>query len=118
MTEQNAQLEGDDISDEAPLRVICFGSQFVAVDNPEVMASASGPACLQTMAKRLLQAGIVSERQMILFRANQNIGRTTVGQAAQQETWVEHIKCTPGQKVAVLGNNTTTGSVSVTELSD
>jgi hypothetical protein len=84
----NAQLEGDDIPDEAPLRTILFGSQFVAVDNPEVMASASGPQCLQTMAKRLLQAGIDSEREMILFRANQPIGRTTVGQAAQtqQET--------------------------------
>jgi hypothetical protein len=32
--------------------------------------------------------------------------------------WVEYIKCTPGQKVAVLGNNTATGSVTVVELTD
>jgi hypothetical protein len=32
--------------------------------------------------------------------------------------WVETIKCTPGQKVAVVGNNASTGSLSVTELSD
>jgi hypothetical protein len=32
--------------------------------------------------------------------------------------WVEYIKCSPGQKIAVLGNNTGTGSVSVTELTD
>jgi hypothetical protein len=32
--------------------------------------------------------------------------------------WVEYIKCTPGQKIAVLGNNTGTGSVSVSELTD
>jgi hypothetical protein len=32
--------------------------------------------------------------------------------------WVEYIKCSPGQKVAVLGNNTGTGTVTVTELTD
>jgi hypothetical protein len=32
--------------------------------------------------------------------------------------WIEYIKCTPGQKVAALSNNTATGSLSVTELSD
>jgi hypothetical protein len=32
--------------------------------------------------------------------------------------WPENIRCTPGQKVAALSNNTTTGSLSVTELSD
>lgn len=80
----NAQLEGDDFPDEA-LRVNLFGSQFCAVENTEIEANASGPACLQTMAKRLLQAGIDSGRQMILFRANRPIGRTTVGQAAQQQ---------------------------------
>jgi hypothetical protein len=32
--------------------------------------------------------------------------------------WVEIIKVSPGQKIAVLGNNTGTGSVSVTELTD
>ena len=31
--------------------------------------------------------------------------------------WVEIVAVTPGQKIAVLGNNTGTGSVSVTELS-
>jgi hypothetical protein len=32
--------------------------------------------------------------------------------------WVEHIKCTPGQKVAVVSNAAATGSLSVTELTD
>jgi hypothetical protein len=64
-----------------------FGSQFVAVDDAEAMGfSASGPNCLQTMAKRLLQSGFDPQRPLILFRANQNIGRTTVGKAAQQES--------------------------------
>jgi hypothetical protein len=82
----NAQLEGDDFN-ERPLRVILFGSQFAALDDAEAMGfSASGPRCLQTMALRLLQSGFDPGRPLILFRANQNIGRTTVAAAAQQET--------------------------------
>jgi hypothetical protein len=84
MTEQNAQLEGDDF-DERPLRIVLFGSQFCAVDDASIMASASGPNCLQTMALRLLQSGFDPDRPLILFRANQNIGRTTIAAAAQQE---------------------------------
>jgi hypothetical protein len=81
----NAQLEGDDIP-ERPLRVILFGSQFVAVDESEAMGfSASGPNCVQTMALRLLQSGFDPERQMILFRANQRIGATTIAAASQRE---------------------------------
>lgn len=30
--------------------------------------------------------------------------------------WVEYIKVTPGEKIAVLGNNTGTGTVNITEL--
>jgi hypothetical protein len=32
--------------------------------------------------------------------------------------WVEYIKCSPGQKIAVLGNNTASGTLSLTELAD
>jgi hypothetical protein len=32
--------------------------------------------------------------------------------------WVEYIKCGPGQKIAVLGNNTGTGTITVTKLTD
>jgi len=54
MAEQNAQLEGDDILDERPLRVILFGSQFAALDDAAAMGfSASGPHCVRTMALRL-----------------------------------------------------------------
>jgi hypothetical protein len=77
----------DSTSDERPLRVILFGSQFVALDDAEAMGlSASGPNCIRTMALRLLQSGFNPERPLILFRANQNIGRTTIGKAAQQES--------------------------------
>jgi hypothetical protein len=82
----NAQLEGDDIPDKRPLRVILFGGQFVALDDSEFVGlSASGPRCLETLASRLLASGFDPDRQMILSRANQNIGRTTVGKAAQQQ---------------------------------
>ena len=81
----NHAHEGDDLPDEAPIRAILFGSQFVAIDNPEIMASASGTGCLQTLARRLLHSGFNPDRELNLYRANQNIGRTTVGKAAQQE---------------------------------
>jgi hypothetical protein len=32
--------------------------------------------------------------------------------------WVEYVKCSPGQKIAVIGNNASTGVVSVVELTD
>ena len=32
--------------------------------------------------------------------------------------WVEYVKCTPGQKISALANNTAAGSLSVTELTD
>jgi hypothetical protein len=70
----------DTASDERPLRVILFGGQFAALDDAEAMGlSASGPNCVQTMALRLLRSGFDPERPLILFRANQNIGRTTIG---------------------------------------
>jgi hypothetical protein len=81
----NAEPEGDDIPDETPLRVNLFGEQFAAVDDPGIMASASGPRCLPTLAARLLQAGFDSERKMILFRAGERIGSTTIAAASQRE---------------------------------
>jgi hypothetical protein len=32
--------------------------------------------------------------------------------------WYEYIKCSPGQKVAALANNTASGTLSLTELTD
>jgi hypothetical protein len=32
--------------------------------------------------------------------------------------WVEYVKCSPGQKIAVLGNAASTGTLNVTELTD
>jgi len=69
--------------DHRPLRVILFGSQFAAVDDPEAMGlSASGHNAVQTLASRLLHAGYDPERPLILFRANQCIGKTTIAEAA------------------------------------
>src|SRR5262245_51410263 len=81
----NAALEGDDIiPDDRPLRIILFGSQFASVDDADAYGfSASGTNAVQTLASRLLAAGYDADRPLILFRANQNIGRTTIGQAAK-----------------------------------
>jgi hypothetical protein len=32
--------------------------------------------------------------------------------------WQEYIKCSPGQKIAALANNTASGNLNITELSD
>jgi hypothetical protein len=85
MTEQNAQLEGDDIPDEPALRVNLFGEQFAAVDDPGIMASASGHRCLPTLASRLLQSGFDPDRKLILWRGNERVGSTTISIAAQQQ---------------------------------
>ena len=67
-----------------PLRVILFGSQFAAVDDAGAMGiSATGHNPVTTLAQKLLQMGFDPDRPMILYRANQRIGATTVGEAAQ-----------------------------------
>jgi hypothetical protein len=43
-------------------------------------------ASVTQMALRLLQSGFDPERQMIMFRANQKIGSTTIAAASQRES--------------------------------
>jgi hypothetical protein len=78
----NAQIEGDDIPDERPIRVILFGGQFVSTDDAETIGlSATGPDALQTVAMRLFQSGFDPARVLSLYRGGQHIGRTTIGKA-------------------------------------
>jgi len=66
------------------MRVILFGQQFAALDDSEAMGfSAQGPGCLRTLASKLLAAGFAPERPLVLFRANQCIGRVSISAAAQ-----------------------------------
>ena len=72
----------------------------------------------QTYAIRICSAGIVSatiDGVRIAVGDNPTASATSALLPVQ---WVEYVKCSPGQKIAVLGNNTGTGSVNVTELTD
>lgn len=83
MTEQNAQLEGDDIS-EPVLQIALYGRMWATVVGPPDL-SASGPDCIQTLALQLLRSGFDPERQMVMYRANERIGATTIAAASQRE---------------------------------
>ena len=73
--------KGDD--ETRPLRVILFGQQFCALDDAELMGiSASGPACLATLAQRLLQSGHAPQQTLSLHRGGQHIGRVSLAAAA------------------------------------
>lgn len=72
------------MSDERPIRVILFGNQFAACDDAEALGiSASGPNCTQTLAQCLLNAGYDGQRPLVLFRAGQMIGKTSIEKAAR-----------------------------------
>ena len=72
-----------EISEERPIRIILFGGQFVSTDDNETLGlSATGPDALQTLAMRLFQSGFSPERQLLLFRGGERVGRMTIGQAA------------------------------------
>ena len=77
--------EGDDIPDERPIRVLCYGNgdQFVSTDDDDTLGmSATGPNALQTLAMRLFQAGFDVGRLLILFKGGRRIGSVTIGEAA------------------------------------
>jgi hypothetical protein len=72
----------------------------------------------QTYFIRIASAGVVSAS---LDGVRYAVGDGPVAAATSSLlplNWVEYVKCSPGQKIAVLGNNTGTGSVSVVELTD
>jgi hypothetical protein len=81
----NAKLEGDDIPDEPALQIALYGKMWATVVGPAEL-SATGPRCLETLAENLLRAGYAPEREVVLYRAGENIGRTTIAAAAQQES--------------------------------
>jgi hypothetical protein len=72
----------------------------------------------QTYAIRICSAGIVSATIDGIRIAVGDNPTASATSALLPVQWVEYIKCSPGQKIAVLGNNTGTGNVNVTELTD
>jgi hypothetical protein len=72
----------------------------------------------QTYFIRVSSAGVVSATIDGVRIAVGDNPTATATSTLLPVQWVEYIKCSPGQKIAVLGNNTGTGSVNVTELTD
>jgi hypothetical protein len=77
----DAQLEGDA---EHPLQIALYGKMWATVVGPPEL-SASGPDCVQTLALQLLRSGFGPERQMVMYRANERVGATTISAVAQQQ---------------------------------
>ena len=72
----------------------------------------------QTYYIRVLAVGVVSATiDGVRIAVGENPTATATS-TLLPVNWTQYIKCSPGQKIAVLGNNTGTGTVSVTELTD
>jgi hypothetical protein len=88
---------------------------YAAAGGASVQSTAFGS---QTYAIRVCSVGVVSatiDGVRIAVGDNPTAAATS---ALLPANWVEIIKCSPGQKIAVLGNNTGTGTVNVVELTD
>jgi hypothetical protein len=93
-------------------------SQNVAYNAAAGASTQSTTFGSQTYAIRVCSAGIVSASIDGVRIAVGDNPTATATSALLPVQWPEYIKCSPGQKIAVLGNNTGTGSVSVVELTD
>jgi hypothetical protein len=72
----------------------------------------------QTYAIRVCSVGVVSATiDGVRYAIGENPTATATTEL-MPVNWVEYIKVGPGQKIAVLGNNTGTGTVNVVELTD
>jgi hypothetical protein len=68
---------------EQPIKVVLYGQSFCAVEDSELYGfSVSGANCIKTLASRLLAAGLNPDQQIVLYRAGERCGRTTLAAAA------------------------------------
>ena len=82
-----ACAEGDDIIDDRPA---VFGTQPIVVHlygkhsvNAEFLGiGVSGENALKVLAQKLFVAGFAADRELRLIRGGEEIGRTTVAEAA------------------------------------
>jgi hypothetical protein len=93
-------------------------TQSVAYNAAAGASTQSAAFGSQTYWIRVCSAGVVSASIDGVRIAVGDNPTATATSALLPVQWVEYIKCGPGQKIAVLGNNTGTGSVNVTELTD
>jgi hypothetical protein len=84
----NACAEGDDVPDDRPIAVVLFGSSFAATADEKMgrNISVSGHNAVARLAEHLLAAGHHPDRELLLHRAGQFIGKTSIAQAARSFT--------------------------------
>jgi hypothetical protein len=92
-------------------------SQNVAYNAAGGASAASTAFGSQTRAIRVCVPGVVAAGSGVRVIVGGGTPTATATSTLLPTNWVEYYIVTPGQKIAVLGNDTVTGNLSVTELS-
>lgn len=87
---------------------------FAASNGASAASAAFGP---ETRAIRVCFPGAITATAGLRIAVGDN-PTASITSALLPVNWVEYIKVTPGQKIAVLSNDTVTGTLSVIELDD
>lgn len=87
---------------------------FAAAGGASAQSAAFGA---QTRSIRICVQGAVTATSGLRIAVGDN-PTASATTALLPVNWVEYIKVTPGQKIAALSNDTVTGTLSVTELTD
>ena len=84
--DDGACVEGADLPDLRPLRVILYASQYASILGGEFEGIiCSGIAPLQRLGQQLLALNVSPNRKIRVERGGIHIGEATVGQAANGE---------------------------------
>ena len=92
-------------------------TQNVAYNAAGGASAASTAFGSQTRAIRVAVPGVISATSGVRILVGDGTPTATATSALLPVGWVEYCIVTPGQKIAVLGNDAVTGNLSVTELS-
>jgi len=87
---------------------------FNAAGGASVQSAAFGA---QTRYIRICVQGAITATSGVRIAIGDN-PTASASTALLPVNWVEYVKVTPGQRIAVLGNDTVTGSLSLVELTD
>src|SRR5262245_34927387 len=92
-------------------------SQDVTWNTSAGASAASTAFGSQTYWIRICAVGVISSTvDGVRYQVGDATPTATSTSALLPMNWVEVVQCSPGQKIAVIGNNSTTGKLSITEL--
>lgn len=81
-------------------------------------SAASSAFASETQYIRVCAQGAVSATSGVRIQVGDGTPTAAAASPYLPVNWVEYIKVSPGQKIAVLSNDTVTGTLSITELTD